>query len=286
VSGNLTDYTLHLAIDNVIADISLHGTTPAWRPKTGYIIARNALGIENNYVWLVAVPAGTVTATLNIGGTIQNLTGVGYHDHDWGNINISNLYHHWYWGRAKLGSYDVDTSYLVSTSTYNYSKIPLFLLTKNGAKVVDDNSKVTFTMSNIVTDPTTDKPVANDTAYEYNDGTNHYLISFHRVSTIMSKMEGTIAYHRFMGTVTLQRDTAAVRSWRRSPTTLPSGNSCGLPLITTYQFRYVANDLWLLLFGIGVSTINILIQNSKRTFFLSDQLLDPNEYPENKRYVD
>jgi hypothetical protein len=35
-SGNLHDYTIHVDMDSIKADIALHRTVPSWRPNTGY----------------------------------------------------------------------------------------------------------------------------------------------------------------------------------------------------------------------------------------------------------
>ena len=212
VSGNLTDYKLHVDFDHdtygkIVADITLHGTTPSWRPKTGHIVFKKDDGSEKYFAWLPSVPAGAAQVNMNIGGTVQNLTAEGYHDHNWGNASMDSLIHDWYWGRATVGNYNVISSFIVSNEKYNYSKIPIFLLTRNGTKVVDDGTKVTFSMSDFITDATTGKPVANNTVYDYNDGANHYRVTYHRQSTIAAESIAVLGggYHRFLGTVTLEK---------------------------------------------------------------------------------
>ncbi len=57
---------------------------PARRPQTGYLV----YGAERDkeFAWLPAVPEGTVTATYRVGEEVHQTNGVGYHDHNWGNV--------------------------------------------------------------------------------------------------------------------------------------------------------------------------------------------------------
>jgi len=56
---------------------------------------------EHTFAWLPAVPQGRVEATYRVGGDGGAVTGVGYHDHNWGNASMLDLMHHWYWARAR-----------------------------------------------------------------------------------------------------------------------------------------------------------------------------------------
>ncbi len=49
--------------------------------------------------WAIAQPKAKVTGTLIVNGTEIPVTGVGYHDHNWGNCPIADLYNWWHWGR-------------------------------------------------------------------------------------------------------------------------------------------------------------------------------------------
>ncbi len=61
-------------------------------------------------------------------GEARHLEGSGYHDHNWGNISVLKLIHHWYWGRAKMG---------------DYKEFDVFMLAK-GDKILGDNSNHTL----------------------------------------------------------------------------------------------------------------------------------------------
>jgi len=182
-SGDLHDYTIHVEIDDIKADLKLHGTVPSWRPATGYSFFKNK--DEHYFAWLPAVPQGNVEGTLTINGNKQSITGVGYHDHNWGDVSMMDLIHDWYWGRAQIGNYSVISSYVVSADKYDSKPIPIFMLARDGKIIADDSTKVKFTANDVYTDPYTGKPVANVIVYDYNDGSNHYRITFKREKDLL-----------------------------------------------------------------------------------------------------
>ena len=85
-AGDLHTYQIHIAIEDVEADLTLTGTVPAWRPETGNLFF-GAQG-EHHFAWLPAVPHGEVAARITIAGQSATYTGSGYHDHNWGNSRL------------------------------------------------------------------------------------------------------------------------------------------------------------------------------------------------------
>jgi hypothetical protein len=202
--GDLHNYTIHVDIADVKADIALQGTIAPWRPDTGYIVFKNYT-TEHYFAWLPAVPQGNVKCTLSIAGKTQTLSGIGYHDHNWGNYAMSSLMHHWYWGRAMVGGYSAITADITALPCYNSSAIPIFMLANNGKIVADDGNKVTFTASDTKTEYGI--PVANTVTYNYNNGATHYQLLYNNPIVIAEEPFGAGAYLRFLGTVTLKDGT-------------------------------------------------------------------------------
>jgi predicted secreted hydrolase len=219
-SGNLHDYAIHVDIDGIKADIALHGTVPSWRPNTGFMNFQK--GKDSHYfAWLPSVPQGNVNGTVTISGRAQAIKGVGYHDHNWGDVSMLKLIHDWYWGRAQVGNYSVIASYITAADKYNNAVMPIFMLARDGKIVADDFTKVKFSTSNIYTDEYTKKPVANMLVYDYIDGVTHYRVTFNRskdlvrqrfadrvkgLKAILVKLVGFDgAYMRFTGEVTIER---------------------------------------------------------------------------------
>jgi len=177
-SGDLHAYTIHAKVDEIELDITLTGQLPAWRPATGYFLFGEKG--EDIFAWLPSVPQGKVTATYSVNGDTHTTSGVGYHDHNWGNVAMLKLMHHWYWARGKAGPYSVINSYITAEKKYGYTELPIFMLARDGKVIADDPDKVRFEELGRYTDEHTGKPVGNVTRYTYADGDERYVITYTR----------------------------------------------------------------------------------------------------------
>jgi hypothetical protein len=181
-AGDLHTYTIRARTAEVEVDITLTGQVPAWRPESGYWLF-GAAG-EQYFAWLPSVPQGRVAATYRVHGTDVTTTGVGYHDHNWGNAAMPDLIHHWYWARGAAGPYSVIASYITAAKRYGYSSLPVFMLARDGELIADDGDKVTFEELGRYTDTATGKPVGNVTRYTYTDGEDRYVVTYTRHSDL------------------------------------------------------------------------------------------------------
>ncbi|GAA1430904.1 hypothetical protein GCM10009616_16700 [Microlunatus lacustris] len=217
--GRLSRYDIHVEIDDVRVDVTLEAEIKPWRPHTGYLVFGAERDLE--FSWLPAVPQGTVTGSYDVAGLRTEVTGVGYHDHNWGNVAMTSIIHDWYWARGQAGPYSVITSQITSHRRYGYEPIPIFMLARNGQIVADDASSVSFRATDVDTDTATGKPVAGVTEYVHDDGTDRYVVTFTKrqalvANTFIEEMRGWRkwaarlvrfdgAYLRFIGDLRIAR---------------------------------------------------------------------------------
>ena len=174
IEGDLNTYQIHYESEDITADIKLVNNTTSWRPETGRINFAN----NKYFAWLPSVPEGSATVKMTIKGEEYNLNGTGYHDHNWGNTAMFWLMHHWYWGRAKIGDYQVISSYITANKKHKYEHFKIFLLSKNGEKLADNGEYVTYKQLEPQFDPVTKKHYHKKLIYDYNDGTIRYEIIY------------------------------------------------------------------------------------------------------------
>jgi hypothetical protein len=221
-SGDLRTYKIVAKVDEVDVEVSLTGEVPAWRPRTGhwYFGAND----EHEFNWLPAVPQGKVDVTYSVAGESSHASGVGYHDHNWGNAPINSLINHWYWARGQAGPYTAVASYITAEKKYGNAEMPIFLLAKDGQVVADDASRVSFEQLETYVDTSTGKPVANVTRYTYTDGDETYTVTFTRhrdlsVNKLIDNLDGLKkvaaklarfdgAYLRFTGELRIEHQQA------------------------------------------------------------------------------
>ncbi|GIF73997.1 lipocalin-like domain-containing protein [Asanoa siamensis] len=174
----LRDYRIEATAGDVQVDLTLTADVPAWRPATGHMLFGPVRDLE--FSWLPAVPQGTVRGSYTVAGVRHDVTGVGYHDHNWGNVGLLKIVNDWYWGRGQAGPYTVIASFITATATYGFHEIPIFMLARDGRIIGDDPAKLTFERQDVYTDPKTGKPVAGIVRYTYVDGPDTYVVTFDR----------------------------------------------------------------------------------------------------------
>ncbi|MDQ1369763.1 MAG: hypothetical protein QOF20_2116 [Acidimicrobiaceae bacterium] len=222
-SGDLHNYRITATAEEISVDITLTGEVPPWRPATGYLLFGSDRSLE--FAWLPSVPQGTVAITYSVSSEQHEATGVGYHDHNWGNVGLMKVVHDWYWARGQAGPYSVIASYITASKRYGYEPLPIFMLAREKVLVGDDPAKVTFEREGVYTDTATGKPVATTTRYMYRDGEDRYVISFtrrhdlsavrmidsikgvKRVAAKVAHFDG--AYLRFVGDIQVSRHRGA-----------------------------------------------------------------------------
>ena len=220
--GDLHTYQIKVVTeDGLSVEAELVGQVPSWRQATGvtYFGAHD----EHTFAWLPSVPQGKVTVTIaERGAPAQTLHGIGYHDHNWGDVAMSKLLNHWYWGRARAGPYSVIAAYLYAEKEYGRAELPQILIAKDGEIVADDASKVRLVLEDVFVDEHSQKPTANRVIYDYaQDDRTRYRVIFQRSQTLLdqrfadtvtglkhalavvARVDG--AYLRFSGTVTVEK---------------------------------------------------------------------------------
>jgi hypothetical protein len=211
-------YAIHFAAEDVVVDVVLRPQVPSWRPATGHVFFGER--DEHFFAWLPSVPQGSVDVDITVGTHTEHLKGIGYHDHNWGDVAMPRLINHWYWGRAQAGPYSIIASYITAEHRYGGTEIPIFLLAKGATIVADDATKVRFRLEGEHVDQQSGKPVADVVVYDYTDRDDEYRVSFRRAQTIVdhqlieevSGVKHLLArlahfdgsYLRFTGTVQLE----------------------------------------------------------------------------------
>ncbi len=183
--GDLHEYTINGAAEDLSAEVRLEATTEPWRPETGHMV----FGPEGEtiFAWTPFVPMGNVKATYRIGSEVHEATGTGYHDHNWMNKGMAHLVDHWYWGRGQVGPYSFVTAYITAAKQYGYTTFPLYMLARDGKVIADDGTKVAFSRSGSQIDEHTGKPIPDTICFDYCDGDTRYVLTYSRQKTLVTQ---------------------------------------------------------------------------------------------------
>ncbi len=96
-------YRLCLRHELLAAELVFWPLLPGWRAGTGHLFADSASG--RHFDWVVPLPRARVEGWLTVNGQRRDVTGVGYHDHNWGNFYLPSAFGRWTWGRVLAGEW-------------------------------------------------------------------------------------------------------------------------------------------------------------------------------------
>jgi len=101
--------------------------------------------------WVIAQPRAKVTGTLVLNGKEIAVSGIGYHDLNWGNCALTEMYKYWYWGRMYLPGYTF--IYSVGEMADSLGNKPTSaILTFKGDKLLDVSTTITADPGDFVLD--------------------------------------------------------------------------------------------------------------------------------------
>lgn len=91
------------------ADLVFRRNLPGWKALGQDYVYDN--GAEK-HGWLVPLPRAEVEGTIYVHGQPVAVRGLGYHDHNWGNVDLHDSMHSWFWGRLHHPRYTMIYCYL------------------------------------------------------------------------------------------------------------------------------------------------------------------------------
>lgn len=125
MTGYFKSYDIHVEpVNGVGCDLHYEALVEPFRQSGSAVIA---LGDNDEYYYTdLNVPKSKVTGTLIYDGQEHQVSGLGYHDHQWMNINPMKAWHHWLWGHLYTDKYTVMIYDFVGQKEYDYQRVPFF----------------------------------------------------------------------------------------------------------------------------------------------------------------
>jgi hypothetical protein len=169
--GDLETYAIHVdatETGGVGCDLTLRRRVASYRPATGYIKAGHKF-----FAWLVAVPEGAVSGTLTADGATRQVTGSGYHDHNWGDVSPAKLFDNWWWGRGRSGGHTIIASDIHGKAAVGATRIPLFFVGDEHQVQVDAYGSDVTVVQGAPTrhpDPKHERPIGSGVSFKTADG--------------------------------------------------------------------------------------------------------------------
>lgn len=126
IKGNLNKYEIFLDpndFEGFGARLTLDSQLKPFRPQDGIIKAG-----DDFFAWLAVVPNGRTTGLVTVNNKSHNVSGDGYHDHNWGNTPLQRLFKSWSWFRGTVGDYTVIAAELNLSEQRGGSSVPILYM--------------------------------------------------------------------------------------------------------------------------------------------------------------
>jgi len=121
-------YRLSLRQESLAAELTFWPQLPGWKAGTGHLFADPVSG--HHFDWVVPLPRARVEGTLTVAGQQRAVVGIGYHDHNWGNLYLPAAFSRWTWGRVLAGDWTLIFGDIVGRGTSPAHVTP-FMLARN-----------------------------------------------------------------------------------------------------------------------------------------------------------
>jgi predicted secreted hydrolase len=139
IRGYYPEYRVKMAHDNLACDLTFTNLIPGWTRGTGEIMFGTP-SKNNLFGWVVAQPRARVVGTISVDGIEKQVTGIGYHDHNWGSGFLPMYVSHWIWGRLSTERFTMIFADISTTRKCGGYEVPLVFLALDDKIVLESAS--------------------------------------------------------------------------------------------------------------------------------------------------
>jgi len=158
--GDLPIYRIHLDEKELAFDLTYKSLVDGWKPGTGF----SHFGDLGYFAWVVPFARAAVSGTVRDGNKTMQVSGLGYHDHNWLNFAFSSIIEYWMWGRVYSKNFTVSYAFIQCNQKVDRHAVKVLMLAK-GREVILSSGEYDFNQEN----------------FEYSEAAGH---SFPRTITI------------------------------------------------------------------------------------------------------
>lgn len=150
IAGYYPEYRVKFRHGDLACDLTFKNLLPGWTRGTGEVM----FGMPEKqqvFGWVVAQPRASVSGTLSVDGVEHEVTGLGYHDHNWGNGIIPRNLSHWVWGRLSTDRLTMIFADVVTSRRCGDIHIPIVFLALDD-RIVLECSRAEFAVGDYTPD--------------------------------------------------------------------------------------------------------------------------------------
>lgn len=175
----IDDKTYHVRwdMDDVIADFKMIEEAPGWMPWSYKGLKRS----DVDFFWAVHQGRNRIKGTLTRKGITNEVTGVGYADHNWGRKPLNKIARRWVWGRILAGDYTIVYADVEYKDQSIISK-PLYIA--KGDRMIVGTGSPSIRQSDFTTHPVLKRHYPRKIRIDFETGAIHARIDIRQRSLI------------------------------------------------------------------------------------------------------
>lgn len=144
-SNDGATYYIKAQVEDLAVDLVLEKTVRSFRQDTGHVLIGDD---EEQYLgWFSMVPKGTLHGTITYNGATHNVSGTGYHDHNWGTAKMQEVLKEWWWMRGYVDDMAIISYYFSFKNKYGAKKIPIYGIMNSTDVLAAYNTSKTTTVT-------------------------------------------------------------------------------------------------------------------------------------------
>jgi hypothetical protein len=129
--GELPVYEIDVEEKDFGCHLKYTAQVNGWKPGTGL----SHFGNLGFFGWVVPFARASVEGTITDGDRTIQVTGIGYHDHNWLNFQFPRIIEYWMWGRIYSKSFTVAYAYIQCNAKVNAHTVQVLMLA-DGKEVI------------------------------------------------------------------------------------------------------------------------------------------------------
>ncbi|AYA25038.1 MULTISPECIES: lipocalin-like domain-containing protein [Rhodococcus] len=145
-------YHVSVSEGDLAFDLTFTAEVPPWMPGRG----QTSYNEREFFAWVVGAPRARVAGTVTVDGKTTEVTGRGYHDHNWGVGDMKRLIDKWYWGRLYTEDFTLVYAMVHTQKKYG-SHWSQPVMVAQGRDVILSNGEVELTEGPIVHNAVADR---------------------------------------------------------------------------------------------------------------------------------
>ncbi|TFG34855.1 hypothetical protein EU527_01390 [Candidatus Thorarchaeota archaeon] len=140
---SLPVYKIHLDEDELAFDLTYRCEVVGWKPGSGF----SHFADLGYFAWVIPFAKARVSGTVRDRETIMEVSGVGYHDHNWLNFSFSSIIEYWMWGRIYSRNFTLSYAFIQCNEKVDRHAVKVLMAAK-GKDIILSTGEYDFIQEN------------------------------------------------------------------------------------------------------------------------------------------